>query len=266
MTVTRHSQKAKIIAAIPCFNTEVAIASVVTEARKYVDQVIVVDDGSHDGTAEVASAASAQLINHLKNRGYGEAIKSCFNAARYYRADILVTLDGDGQHKPEEIPALVAPIISGKADMTIGSRFLGNHDGIPEYRRFGIGVITFLWNFGSRTKVTDTQSGFRAYRRRLFDKFILSEQGMGISIEILEKARRGHAVIQEVPVSCTYDSSRLHVKAVRHGLSVAFSVIRIRFEHTIESLFSRAEKVVTWEKLPVRPSRYSRRIHHFNPR
>ena len=114
----------KVIAAIPCFNTEPFIADVVFKAKRYVDQVIVIDDGSHDNTAEAARAAGALVINHGANRGYGEAIKSCFEAAEANAAEILVILDGDGQHKPDEIPLLLAPILKGEADLIIGSRFL----------------------------------------------------------------------------------------------------------------------------------------------
>ena len=111
----------KIVAAIPCFNAEHFIADVVSKAKKYVDGVIVIDDGSHDGTAEVARAAGALVVNHGTNRGYGEAIKSCFETAKANAADVLVILDGDGQHKPDEIPLLLAPILKGEADLIIGS-------------------------------------------------------------------------------------------------------------------------------------------------
>ncbi|MBA7692844.1 Undecaprenyl-phosphate 4-deoxy-4-formamido-L-arabinose transferase [subsurface metagenome] len=100
---------AKVIAAIPCFNTERFIDDVVSTTKKYVDQVIVIDDGSDDSTAEAARAAGALVINHGINRGYGEAIKSCFKAAKANAADILIILDGDGQHNPDEIPKLLSP-------------------------------------------------------------------------------------------------------------------------------------------------------------
>ena len=220
----------KVIAAIPCFNTEPFIAGVVTKAKKYVDQVIVIDDGSYDGTAEAAKAAGALVINHGANRGYGEAIKSCFEAARANDADVLVILDGDGQHNPGEIPQLLAPILRGEADLIIGSRFCTSEVSVPRYRKFGIRVITFLWSFGSRVKVSDAQSGFRAYNKKIFSNLRLSEKGMSISIETLEKARRKGAIIKEVPISCFYVPSTLNLKAIRHGLSVALSVVRIRLK------------------------------------
>lgn len=226
-----QTKQLKVIAAIPCCNTEPSIAEVVSKAKKHVDQVIVIDDGSHDATAEAARAAGALVISHDTNRGYGEAIKSCFEAAKTNAGDVLVILDGDGQHNPDEIPKLLTPILHGAADMTIGSRFITKERSMPRYRKFGIDVITLLWNFGSKTKISDTQSGFRAYSKKIFGTLPLSEQGMGVSIEILEKARRRRAIIKEVPISCLYAPSTLNPKAIKHGLGVAFSVVRVRLKN-----------------------------------
>ncbi|MBT9141262.1 MAG: Undecaprenyl-phosphate mannosyltransferase [Dehalococcoidia bacterium] len=134
---TQGAQKTppKVVAAIPCFNTKPAIAGVVSKARRYVDQVIVIDDGSHDGTAEAARAAGAGVINHSVNKGYGEAIKSCFKAAKANAADVLVILDGDGQHNPDEIPNLLTPILKGEADLVIGSHFLQPNQSISQESR-----------------------------------------------------------------------------------------------------------------------------------
>jgi len=227
----------KVIAAIPCFNTKSFIEDIVARARKGAGQVIAIDDGSHDGTAEAARAAGALVISHDQNRGYGKAIQSCFEAARVNAADVLVILDGDGQHNPDEIPRLLAPILRGEADVVIGSRFLTSGVNMPRYRKFGISVITWLFNLGSRTKVSDAQSGFRAYSRKIFETSPLSEQGMSVSIETLEKARRKEAVIKEVPISCFYVPSTLNLKSVRHGLSVALSVVRIRLKNSLRSFF-----------------------------
>jgi glycosyltransferase involved in cell wall biosynthesis len=231
----------KVVAGIPCFNTKPFIENMVSKTKKYVDQVIVVDDGSRDSTAEAARKAGALVISHGTNKGYGEAIKSCFEAAKINDADVLVILDGDGQHEPDETQKLIEPILSQEADLVIGSRFLepAQRALIPRYRKFGIGVITWLFNLGSRTKVSDAQSGFRAYNKKIFNNLSLFEKGMSISIETLEKARRNGAIIKEVPISCFYTPSTLHLKAIRHGLGVAFSVVRIRFKNT---LFEKANK------------------------
>ena len=227
----------KIVAAIPCFNTERSIGDIASRAGRYVDQVIVIDDGSVDGTAEAARAAGALVVSHTSNRGYGEAIKSAFAAAKANTADVLVTLDGDGQHNPDEIPRLLSPIVNGEADLVIGSRFMGNSHTIPSYRKLGISIITYLWNIGSKVKVFDTQSGFRAYSKKIFDNLALSEKGMSLSIEALQKVRRKGGIIKEVPISCLYFPSTLNLPAVRHGLGVAFSVVRIRFKDSLRRRF-----------------------------
>ncbi len=246
----------KVIVAIPCFNTEPFIGGIVSEARKYVDQVIIVNDGSSDGTVAAAKAAGALVVNHETNRGYGEAIKSCFKAAKTNGADVLVTLDGDGQHDPSDLPRVLAPIVSGEADMVIGSRFLhskeppvesqhrapqNNHlvpGTMPRYRSFGIGAITFLCNLGSRVKVSDSQSGFRSYSRKVIDILDLKYKGMSISVEILDKARSKRFTITEVPIDCSYGPSPFGLKAMGHGLRVALSVVRIRLRNALHGLFN----------------------------
>ena len=196
-----------------------------------------IDDGSHDGTAERARAAGANVVNHDGNLGYGEAIGSCFALAKANGADVLVTLDGDGQHNPDELPQILAPILGGEADVVNGSRFLGGKTNMPRYRRFGIDVITLLDNIGSNVKVSDAQSGFRAYNRKAFQNFALSERGMSVSIEILEEAKKRGTIVKEVSISCRYVPTTLSVKAIRHGLGVAFSVFRIRFKSALHGLF-----------------------------
>jgi glycosyltransferase involved in cell wall biosynthesis len=217
-----------VVAAIPCFNTEKTIQAVVNGTLKYVDRTIIIDDGSQDATAQIARSAGATVISHAGNKGYGEAIKSCFQAAKNCGASILVTLDGDGQHNPDEIPLVLAPVVQKKADLVIGSRFLGQKLAIPGYRNFGIRVINFLWNFAGKTQVSDTQSGFRAYSQNLIEAISLTETGMSVSIEIIEKARRTGAPFAEVPITCLYDQHHINQKAFKHGAGVALSVIRLR--------------------------------------
>ena len=224
--------KTRVVAAIPCYNTQEHIAEVIAKTKKYVDVVIVIDDGSTDKTAEVAKKAGATVIAHIKNEGYGGAIKSCFAVARTSEADVLVIIDGDGQHNPDEIPRLLDTISLGNADVVIGSRFLDASEKIPMYRKFGIGVITFLWNFGAKVKVSDTQSGFRAYSKTMIQSMNFYENGMSISIEIIEKARMARRKFKEVPVTCSYENnnSNISITAFKQGISVALSVMRIRLK------------------------------------
>jgi len=225
-----QSGRPKVVAAIPCYNEEAFIGDIVRQASRHVDQVIVVDDGSRDGTAEAAKAAGAVVVNHDANKGYGEAIGSCFRAARTNGTNIIVTLDGDNQHTPEEIDAVIAPILRGEADLVIGSRFLQRSPEMnaPLYRRFGINVITWLFNVGSKVKISDAQSGFRAYAREVIDAINVTDTGMAVSVEVLIKARDNGFVIREVPISCRYDSHSSTLNPLSHGVGVALAVIRFR--------------------------------------
>ena len=225
--------RAKVVAAIPSLNTESVIGEVVSRAKKYVDQVIVVNDGSHDSTAEEARAAGAIVVNHNVTKGYGAAIKTCFEVAKAESADVLVTLDGDGQHDPDDIPKVLAPVLSNQADLVIGSRFLDSKTNVPRYRRFGIQVITFLYNLGSKAKVSDAQSGFRAYGKKVIDTLTVTEKGMSASIETLTKARRRGFTTAEVPISCLYKILSPNFEAAKHGLSVALGVLRLRLKKDV---------------------------------
>lgn len=229
----------KVLAASPCFNEQNFIGDVVTRARKYVDKVIVIDDGSTDDTAEVAHAAGAEVIRHEARKGAGAATRTGFQAAKRSSADILVTLDGDGQHNPDDIPRLLAPILNNEADLVIGSRFLQPtqqtlrtqgtpQTPIPRYRKFGINVITWLYNLGSEVKVSDSQSCFRAHSRRLIDAINITEDGFGFSVQVLIQARRKGFAIKEVPISCLYHPQGSSLNPVVHGLGVALTVIKLR--------------------------------------
>jgi glycosyltransferase involved in cell wall biosynthesis len=129
VTLLAPKRSARVIALIPAYNEERCIGSVILRARAYVDDVIVVDDGSRDATARVAEAAGARLIRHGENRGKGQALTTDFRAARKLRPDVLVILDSDGQHSPDEIPLLVAAMREHEADMVVGSRYVVGHAG-----------------------------------------------------------------------------------------------------------------------------------------
>jgi len=225
-----HSMRPKIIAALPCYNEERFVGETVRRAQKQVDQVIVIDDGSQDATSSAAKAAGALIVRHGVNKGYGEAIRSCFQAARVNGTSIIVTIDGDNQHMPEEIKALVAPILKGEADLVIGSRLVQprQQTNMPRYRKLGIKIITWLFNVGSQAKVCDAQSGFRAYTREILDTITLTDKGMGVSVEVLIKAREMGFIIREVPISCRYDDQSSTLNPLSHGLGVAMAVVKFR--------------------------------------
>ena len=226
-------EKPLIVAAIPCYNEARFIGDVVQRTLEHVEAVVVVDDGSTDGTAEAAQAAGARVIRHPTNLGPGAAARDCLQAGLDLQADILVTLDGDGQHNPAEIPEVVAPILAGEADLVIGSRFLGRYNNVAAYRRFGIDVITFLYNIGSRTKITDGQSCFRAHNRRTLETLQITEPGFGFSVETLVQARNAGLHIHEASISCVYHEESHSMNPVVHGVGVSLKAV----EHRIKSLF-----------------------------
>ncbi len=224
----RSGRRPLVVAALPCYNEARFIGDVVRRARAHADAVVVVDDGSSDGTADAALAAGAQIREHGANRGPGAAARSCFQAGLELGADVLVTLDGDGQHDPDEIPGVAAPILAGEADVVIGSRFLGGYNNVARYRKFGIDVITFLYNFGAPVKISDGQSCFRAYSRRALETLAIAEDGFGFSVETLVQARNAGLRIQEVSISCMYHEESHSMNPVLHGVEVALLVVKHR--------------------------------------
>jgi glycosyltransferase involved in cell wall biosynthesis len=217
-----------ILAAIPAYNEEIAIGSVVLRAKNHVDKVLVIDDGSYDKTARVAELAGASVIRHEWNQGKGMALRNAFLHAKEIGADILVCLDGDGQHNPDEIPRLLIPLRNGDADMVIGSRFLDIQSDIPRYRRAGQRVLTSLTNSISATKVTDSQSGFRAFSKKAIESISLQEDGIGIESYMQRAADDSGLRIVEVPITCRYDIEHASkMGSVRHGFSVINTLLRI---------------------------------------
>ena len=180
----------KIAIGIPAFNEEKSIASIIVKLKKKYDTIIVCDDGSSDLTGNISKELGAVLITHTKNLGYGAAIRSIFLKARELKLDVLVTFDADGQHRVEDIQSIIKPIYENNADIVIGSRFFGNDSNTPKYRKAGIKTITGLTNMATGLKVTDSQSGFRAYNKKTLEDINPSDFGMGISTEILIKAKK----------------------------------------------------------------------------
>lgn len=211
---------------IPAFNEEKNIGSIIVQLSQKYDYVIVCDDGSSDMTATIASSLGAHVIKHEKNQGYGSAIKTIFNQAREIGGDVLVTFDADGQHQISEIDSILKPILENKADIVIGSRFLGNTKDLPKYRKIGIKTITGLTNIMTGSKITDSQSGFRAYSKNVLEKISPTESGMGISTEILIKASKNKMRIAEIPITITYEDNTHSQEPISHGTSVVMSTLK----------------------------------------
>ena len=226
----------KIIIGIPAFNEEKNIASIITKLMNITDTIIVCNDGSSDLTSEIAEKMGAVTINHKKNLGYGGAIRSIFLKAKELDGDILVTFDADGQHRIEDIEKVIKPIINQEADLVIGSRFLdASEKEVPQYRKVGIKVITKITNASIKEQLTDSQSGFRAYSRKIVNELNPSELGMGISTEILIKASSKNFKITEVPIKILYSGDTSTHNPISHGSSVILSTIKYTsIEHPLK--------------------------------
>jgi glycosyltransferase involved in cell wall biosynthesis len=216
----------KITVGIPAYNEEKNIAKIIVKLKKMVDQILVCDDGSTDSTCAIAESLGAIVINHPKNLGYGSAIRSIFLKAKEINAEVLVTIDADGQHKIEDVKKVIKPIVDGQADISIGSRFLEEGDNSPKYRKLGIKIITKVTNSSLSEKITDAQSGFRAYNNKVLQSLTPSDTGMGISTEILIKSSNLGLKITEVPTEIQYEGETSSQNPVSHGTEVLMSTLK----------------------------------------
>ena len=216
----------KITVGIPAYNEEKNIAKIIVKLKKTVDQIIVCDDGSTDSTSVIAESLGAIVIKHPKNLGYGSAIRSIFLKSKEINAEVLVTIDADGQHKIEDIKKVIKPVVDGQADISIGSRFLEEGDNSPKYRKLGIKIITKVTNSSLSEKITDAQSGFRAYNNKVLQSLTPSDSGMGISTEILIKSSNLGFKIAEVPTEIQYKGKTSSQNPVSHGTEVLMSTLK----------------------------------------
>ena len=231
-----ENKKMKIVIGLPAFNEEKNIGKIIAQLLDKSYSVIVCNDGSSDSTGIIAEKMGAIIINHKKNLGYGAAIGSIFRKARDEKFDILVTFDSDGQHRISDIEKMIEPIQNKTADIVIGSRFTedGKAD-MPRYRKMGIKVITNLVNSQTGKNITDSQSGFRSYSSEVLSKMNLSENGMGVSTEILIKANKQKLKIIEIPITILYEGETSTHHPISHGTSVVLSTMKfISIEHPLK--------------------------------
>jgi hypothetical protein len=210
----------KILVAIPAFNEGPTIGSVVLKARQFASEVVVVDDGSTDDTAETAALAGAHVIQHARNLGKGLAIRTAWLYAREHAPAAFVLLDGDHQHDPNDIPRLVETILADKSDVVIGVRW-GKTSGMPMYRRVGKRTLDYATAAGAKNgMLTDSQCGYRAFSLHAMESLEPTEDGLSIESQLLLEAQEKNLRIQEVQIDIRYDVDGSKISAGRHGSSV----------------------------------------------
>jgi glycosyltransferase involved in cell wall biosynthesis len=218
---------AKVVVGVPAFNEEATIASVVKTCRPFASTILVVDDGSTDETATRAYESGATVLRHESNGGKGVAVATIFDFANRELADILVLLDGDGQHDPGEIPNLLEKIASGDSDIVVGSRFVdGAGNATPGIRKIGQRFFNTMTYLLSGVRCSDSQSGFRAFNRRAITSMRFSADSFSVESEMQFECRARALTLAEVPITCSYDSPPKR-NIVRHGLIVLTGLIRL---------------------------------------
>lgn len=194
----------KISVVIPAYNEAKVIGKVVREVKDKVSQVIVVDDGSTDQTAEIARQAGATVTTHFLNRGQGAALQTGINFALNSGADIIVTFDADNQHRAEEIEEVVKPLLLGQVDAVLGSRFLNKKNQIPFSRKIILKMAAKFTRIYTGLAVTDAHNGFRALSVKAAGLIKIRQDGMAHASEILEQIKKHKLKFQEVPVTIKY--------------------------------------------------------------
>lgn len=223
----QKEKKQKTIAVVPCFNEEATIGSVVLRAKRHVDEVLVIDDGSIDDTVSVARDAGASVISHKKNGGKGSGIKTGFKYALSNNFEYIVTIDGDGQHNPDEIPTVLDNIKNNGCDISIGVRY-GETTEMPPWRKVGKRVLDYATSFGNGGHLTDSQCGFRAFNKKAVDVLVSRLNGGDFNVES-EELIRAHDLGLKVGtkrIMCRYKGLDTSTKnPSSHGLSVLSYIV-----------------------------------------
>lgn len=219
----------KVIAVVPALNCEKTISRVVAGLKSIVDEVIVVDDGSIDTTKYHGHINGATVISHEYNMGLGQALRTGFKEALRKGADIVVTLDGDGQHDPSDVTKVLNLLINNHCDAVIGSRLL-KRDGwknFPRHRLIGNLVLTYLTNSAVRKKITtDSQSGYRAMKRKVIEKINLKSNRMEIASEIIYEIAKKGFKIKEVPIEATYEDEISNQRLLIDPIKIIIMLIK----------------------------------------
>jgi len=223
----------KLVIVIPAFNEATVIEDVIKKLPKKIDGIdsivpVIVDDGSSDGTYDIAKNSTQHVIKHLVNLGVGAATTTGFEAAKKIGADIIVTLDADGQHNPEDVAELIKPILENRADVTIGTRML-NSKGMPKLKIFGNWVMNALTFLIFHKWVTDSQSGMRAFSKNAMKKMSFHSIGYEICSETIGEIKRNRLKLAEVPIEVIYtDYSKITGQSWLNGINILTKMISIK--------------------------------------
>lgn len=219
-------QGKRILLVIPAYNEERFIGSLVHKARHYTGSVLVIDDGSQDGTAQIASESGADVVQHDKNLGKGCALDTAFSLARQDPPDVLILMDGDGQHMPEELVKIVEPVLYDGKDIVVGSRYLNRENSVPTDRVWGHHLINLISNSLSGVRVTDSQSGYRAFSRKAIERISFQSSGFSVETEMQFIAQENDLSYTEVPIQILYLDPPKR-SAVKQGLQVLQGIIHL---------------------------------------
>ncbi|NVM31897.1 MAG: glycosyltransferase family 2 protein [Candidatus Helarchaeota archaeon] len=235
-----NREDVQVITVIPAYNEEQNIGEVISRTFKHSDKVVVINDGSTDATEKVAKEAKAIVKNHIVNRGLGLTIRDGINEAMKLGADIIVTIDADGQYDADQIPDILEPILDGRADLVLGSRFMkGTIIHMPRLKRLGNKIITLINRNLMNLDITDAQTGFRAIKREVFEHIILTAEYTYTQEMIIRAAAEGF-YIKDVPVNFyerKHGESRLIRNPAEYGLNTAMTMLRAYRDYRPMTLF-----------------------------
>jgi glycosyltransferase involved in cell wall biosynthesis len=216
---------------IAAYNEEHSIASVLKELSKAgYKNVVVVDDGSADDTYMIAKQYTKHVVKHVLNRGQGAALKTGIDYALQQDADIVVTFDADGQHRVEDLPALIAPLKKKEVDIVLGSRFLKSGSNVPFLRKMVLkcGIFT-VWLFYG-IKLTDVHNGLRALSHHAAERIDITMDNMEHASEILSEIKRQNLKYVEVPVIIRYtEYSKAHGQSSLNAVKIFYKMVVHKF-------------------------------------
>jgi glycosyltransferase involved in cell wall biosynthesis len=232
-SIKHQFSKNNTLAIIPCLNESLTIEYIIHKAKKYVDCVLVIDDGSSDNTTTIAKNAGAIVLDHKTNKGKSQAIKTGFHYAIDQGYDYVITIDGDGQHNPDEIPLLLNSIINDHIDLALGFR-AGHRTEMPLWRKIGKRILDYTTSLANGGFLTDSQCGFRAFNRKALKILYTHLKGNGFSVESeqLIISYEHNLVLKNIPISCKYEqlTNTSKEKPAIQGLQVLISIIGLIIE------------------------------------